>query len=139
MAKTIIATPNAPAAIGTYSQAIRVGDAVYLSGQIGLDLDAEQFDQTRLRVAEQRARDRTLAGFGLQADADQRVVIALAVVAHFAHLDAAFLHLPRPGRELRQRIPVQFHRPHRLPQRLGLVTAIMRRGGPLLRLNPLRL
>ncbi len=37
MAKTIIATANAPAAIGTYSQAVRVGDTVYLSGQIGLD------------------------------------------------------------------------------------------------------
>lgn len=37
MAKTIISTPNAPAAIGTYSQAVRVGDTVYLSGQIGLD------------------------------------------------------------------------------------------------------
>ena len=37
MAKTIIATPNAPAAIGTYSQAVHVGDTVYLSGQIGLD------------------------------------------------------------------------------------------------------
>ena len=37
MAKTIIATPNAPAAIGTYSQAVRVGETVYMSGQIGLD------------------------------------------------------------------------------------------------------
>lgn len=37
MAKTIIATPNAPAAIGTYSQAVCVGDTVYMSGQIGLD------------------------------------------------------------------------------------------------------
>ena len=37
MAKTIIATPQAPAAIGTYSQAVRVGDTVYMSGQIGLD------------------------------------------------------------------------------------------------------
>ena len=37
MAKTIIATPNAPAAIGTYSQAVRVGGTVYMSGQIGLD------------------------------------------------------------------------------------------------------
>lgn len=35
--RAIIATPNAPAAIGTYSQAVRVGDTVYLSGQIGLD------------------------------------------------------------------------------------------------------
>lgn len=37
MSKTIISTANAPAAIGTYSQAVRVGETVYLSGQIGLD------------------------------------------------------------------------------------------------------
>jgi reactive intermediate/imine deaminase len=37
MSKTIISTTNAPAAIGTYSQAVRVADTVYLSGQIGLD------------------------------------------------------------------------------------------------------
>lgn len=35
--KTIISTPNAPAAIGTYSQAVKVDQTVYLSGQIGLD------------------------------------------------------------------------------------------------------
>lgn len=37
MSKQIIQTSAAPAAIGTYSQAVRVGDTVYLSGQIGLD------------------------------------------------------------------------------------------------------
>ena len=37
MNKTIIQTANAPAAIGTYSQAVRVDHTVYLSGQIGLD------------------------------------------------------------------------------------------------------
>lgn len=37
MNKSIIATDRAPAAIGTYSQAVKVGQAVYLSGQIGLD------------------------------------------------------------------------------------------------------
>ncbi|HRH80252.1 MAG TPA: RidA family protein [Thiobacillaceae bacterium] len=37
MTKTIIATDQAPAAIGTYSQAVRAGNTVYLSGQIGLD------------------------------------------------------------------------------------------------------
>jgi reactive intermediate/imine deaminase len=37
MSKTIISTPLAPAAIGTYSQAVRVCNTVYLSGQIGLD------------------------------------------------------------------------------------------------------
>ena len=35
--KQIISTPYAPAAIGTYSQAVKVGDTVYLSGQIPLD------------------------------------------------------------------------------------------------------
>lgn len=37
MAKQIIQTDGAPQAIGTYSQAVKVGDTVYLSGQIGLD------------------------------------------------------------------------------------------------------
>ena len=35
--KTVISTPLAPQAIGTYSQAIKVDDTVYLSGQIPLD------------------------------------------------------------------------------------------------------
>lgn len=37
MARQIISTDGAPKAIGTYSQAVKVGDTVYLSGQIGLD------------------------------------------------------------------------------------------------------
>lgn len=37
MTKEIIMTDNAPAAIGTYSQAVRVDNTVYLSGQIPLD------------------------------------------------------------------------------------------------------
>ena len=37
MAKQIIATNNAPGAIGAYSQAVKVGDTVYMSGQIPLD------------------------------------------------------------------------------------------------------
>lgn len=37
MTRSIVSTPSAPAAIGTYSQAVRCGDTVYLSGQIGLD------------------------------------------------------------------------------------------------------
>jgi reactive intermediate/imine deaminase len=37
MRREIIATDRAPGAIGTYSQAVRVGDIVYLSGQIPLD------------------------------------------------------------------------------------------------------
>jgi reactive intermediate/imine deaminase len=37
MNRAVIQTNKAPAAIGTYSQAVKVGSTVYLSGQIGLD------------------------------------------------------------------------------------------------------
>jgi len=37
MPRQIIQTTHAPAAIGTYSQAVRVGDTVYISGQLPLD------------------------------------------------------------------------------------------------------
>ena len=52
--KQIISTPYAPAAIGTYSQAVKVGDTVYLSGQIPLDPSSMQmvegFDNQVWRV-----------------------------------------------------------------------------------------
>ena len=41
--KKVISTPNAPAAIGPYSQAIRVGSMLYLSGQLGLDPKTGKF------------------------------------------------------------------------------------------------
>ena len=37
MNKEIIKTDNAPQAIGTYSQAVKVNNTIFLSGQIGLD------------------------------------------------------------------------------------------------------
>ncbi len=43
--KTPIDTGDAPAAIGTYSQAVRAGDTVYVSGQIGFDPAATQLLQ----------------------------------------------------------------------------------------------
>lgn len=37
MKKEVVATPNAPKALGPYSQAVKVGETLYCSGQIGLD------------------------------------------------------------------------------------------------------
>ena len=45
MSKTVISSDKAPAAIGTYSQAVRVGDTVYLSGQLGLDPSTMQLEE----------------------------------------------------------------------------------------------
>ena len=56
MSKQIIATTSAPAAIGTYSQAVKAGNTVYLSGQIGLDPATMQmvegFEAQTVRVFE---------------------------------------------------------------------------------------
>ncbi len=41
MSKTTIHSPDAPAAVGPYSQAVRHGDLVFLSGQIPLDPETE--------------------------------------------------------------------------------------------------
>jgi 2-iminobutanoate/2-iminopropanoate deaminase len=53
--KTVISTPNAPEAIGPYSQGIRAGNMVFLAGQIAIDPKTKQLmkdasieDQTRL-------------------------------------------------------------------------------------------
>jgi 2-iminobutanoate/2-iminopropanoate deaminase len=69
--KIVISTPLAPAAIGPYSQAIRVGKTVYLSGQIAIDPATNQFmtgasieDQTR-RALENLAGVLTAAGMTL--------------------------------------------------------------------------
>ena len=51
MSRTTIHTPKAPAAIGTYSQAVNVGGTVYLSGQIPLDPGTmELVDGTREQI-----------------------------------------------------------------------------------------
>lgn len=42
MSKVIVATDKAPAAIGTYSQAVKIGTTVYLSGQIPLQPETMQ-------------------------------------------------------------------------------------------------
>jgi len=57
MSKSIIQTTNAPAAIGTYSQAVKAGNTVYLSGQIPLvpstmEMVSEDFEAQAVQVFE---------------------------------------------------------------------------------------
>ena len=52
--KSVISTPAAPAAIGPYSQAVRIGDLVYTSGQVALDPATSQI--TGSTIAEQTVR-----------------------------------------------------------------------------------
>jgi 2-iminobutanoate/2-iminopropanoate deaminase len=57
MARTIINTPNAPKAIGTYSQAVKCGQTVYVSGQIPLDPASGELVQSSMEAQIRRVFD----------------------------------------------------------------------------------
>ncbi len=103
MSKAIISTPHAPAAIGTYSQAVRVGDTVYLSGQIGLDSASGQLvdgiDAQILRVFENLKAVAEAAG-GSLADV-VKLNVFLTDLSHFAKVNetmARYFSQPFPAR-----------------------------------------
>jgi reactive intermediate/imine deaminase len=57
MSKEIISTPLAPQAIGTYSQAVKVENTIYLSGQIALDPESMQVVEGDIAVQIRRVFD----------------------------------------------------------------------------------
>ncbi|NLF53890.1 MAG: RidA family protein [Thauera phenolivorans] len=103
MSRIIISTPNAPAAIGTYSQAVKVGDTVYLSGQIGLDPASGQmvegFEAQTVRVFDNLKAVAEAAG-GSLADA-VKLTIYLTDLANFGTVNAVmsrYFDEPYPAR-----------------------------------------
>lgn len=103
MSKTIISTPKAPAAIGTYSQAVKAGDTVYLSGQIGLDPDngqlVEGIDAQIVRVFDNLKAVAEAAG-GSLADT-VKLNVYLTDLANFAKVNevmARYFSQPYPAR-----------------------------------------
>jgi reactive intermediate/imine deaminase len=103
MKRDIIHTDAAPAAIGTYSQAVRAGDSVYLSGQIGLDPDtmqmAEGIEAQTHRVFRNLAAVADAAGMSL--DHAVRMTVYLTDLAHFARVNeimAQYVREPYPAR-----------------------------------------
>jgi reactive intermediate/imine deaminase len=103
MKRSIITTTSAPAAIGTYSQAVRAGDTLYLSGQIGLDPQTGQLVEgienqihrvfTNLKAVAQAAG-------GSLADA-VKLTVYLTDLAHFARVNeimSGYFDKPYPAR-----------------------------------------
>jgi reactive intermediate/imine deaminase len=104
MSRTIISTDKAPAAIGTYSQAVKVDRTVYISGQIPLDpvtkslVEGDMEAQVR-RVFENLKAVAAASG-GSLTDA-VRVTIYLTDLAHFALVNqvmAEYFSEPYPAR-----------------------------------------
>jgi len=101
--KLPISTPNAPAAIGTYSQAVRAGNIVYLSGQIGLDpismKMADGFEAQAEQVFKNLSAIAEAAGASL-ADA-LKVNVFLTDLGNFSKLNeimAQYCREPYPAR-----------------------------------------
>ncbi|MBA3981620.1 MAG: reactive intermediate/imine deaminase [Alcanivorax sp.] len=102
--RSVISTDKAPAAIGTYSQAIKVGSTVYLSGQIPLDpatmtlVDGDMASQIR-RVFDNLSAVCEAAGGSLQKIV--KLNIFLTDLSHFALVNeimAQYFHEPYPAR-----------------------------------------
>lgn len=103
MSRKIVATADAPAAIGTYSQAVQAGSTVYLSGQIGLDPGSMQMvdgiDAQIVRVFENLKAVAAAAGASLN-DA-VKFNIYLTDLANFAKVNevmARYVDQPYPAR-----------------------------------------
>ena len=102
--KKIIQTDRAPAAIGTYSQAVRAGDTVYLSGQIPLDPRTMQIVEGGIEVQIRRVFDNldavaTAAGGGLKDIV--KLNVFLIDLGHFAKVNeimSAHFSQPYPAR-----------------------------------------
>ncbi|MGB6450117.1 MAG: RidA family protein [Steroidobacteraceae bacterium] len=103
MTREIIHTPRAPQAIGTYSQAVRVGDTVYVSGQIPLDpagqLVVGDIDAEIRRVFENLKAIAEAAGGSLANVA--KLTVFLTDLAHFGKVNeimATYFAAPFPAR-----------------------------------------
>ena len=104
MKRSIIHTDQAPAAIGTYSQAVRAGDTVYVSGQIPLDpvtmqLVSGDIDAEIRRVFDNLAAIIKAAGGTFEQVA--KVTVFLTDLAHFAKVNeimATYFREPYPAR-----------------------------------------
>ncbi len=101
--KFIVQTPDAPAAIGTYSQAVRMDNTVYLSGQIGLDPDTMQMVEgieAQVNRVFQNLRAVAVASGGSLDDV-VKLNIYLTDLAHFAKVNeimATYFNQPYPAR-----------------------------------------
>jgi len=103
MSKTVITSPNAPAAIGTYSQAIKAGNTVYLSGQIPLDPATmelvEGFEEQTIQVFENLKAVIEAAGGSFQDVV--KLNIFLTDLSHFAKVNEVmgrYFQQPYPAR-----------------------------------------
>jgi reactive intermediate/imine deaminase len=104
MSKQIISTPNAPAAIGIYSQAVRVGNTIWVSGQIPLDPATQDLVKGDIEAQIRRVFENLKAvvlAAGASLDNVVKATVFLIDLSHFALVNkvmAEYFREPYPAR-----------------------------------------
>lgn len=104
MSKECLSTANAPAAVGPYSQAIRSGDVVYLSGQIGLVPETGKMVEGDVAAqAEQALKNLSavLAEAGMSTENVVKAVVFITDMANFPAVNEVYkkyFSAPYPAR-----------------------------------------
>ena len=104
MTRSVINTDSAPQAVGTYSQAVRVGKTVYVSGQIPIDPKTQELVSGNIEAEIRRSFDNLLA-IVTAADGTfsqvAKVTVFLTDLANFAKVNeimATYFRQPYPAR-----------------------------------------
>jgi reactive intermediate/imine deaminase len=104
MSKQIISTAAAPAAIGIYSQAVRVGNTIWVSGQIPLDPVTKEMVKGDIEVQVRRVFDNLQAivtAAGASLDDVVKATVFLIDLSHFGLVNkimAEYFREPYPAR-----------------------------------------
>ena len=104
MSKTVISTAAAPAAIGVYSQAVRVGNTIWVSGQIPLDPQTKELVAGDMEAQVRRCFENLQAivlAAGATLDDVVKATVFLVDLAHFGLVNkvmAEYFREPYPAR-----------------------------------------
>ena len=91
--KKIVQTDNAPAPIGPYNQAVIVGDAVYISGTIAMDLQSKQLIKTNIKDETKIVMDyigAILKAAGIDFNNVVKTTIFLNDINNFVHVNEVY-------------------------------------------------
>lgn len=93
MGKEVIATNNAPAAVGPYSQAVRAGDLIYTAGQLGIIPGTKELAGPEIEAQTQQALENlraVLEAAGSCLEHTIKTTVFLADMGEFARMNAVY-------------------------------------------------
>ncbi len=109
MEKQIVSTTNAPAAVGPYSQAVRVGDMVFTAGQVAIDPETASFEHGDVAAQTDRVLRNLAAVLEAAGSSLPQVVktsVFLTTMEHFAAMNEVYARYFAEGKPARSTVAV---------------------------------